>query len=289
MRDVCFLLTHAANVARADRRRASCPARAWASLVSYLWVPYDPLPRRAGGRWLPISRDHWFGTDGAGKDLFSQVLVGARVSLFVALASAVDRRRRRAVLGLISVLTPRARRRVGRPPDRRAPSLSLRSCSRSSSSGCSAAHCSRCRSPSASPPASCSPASCTPRSPGADAGLRRWLPTPPEPRRGERSASTSCRTSLRSSSCSCRSSPPWRSSPRRPCRSSACCRVAPVVGTHPRRVADHRHRPPRGDHLSPGAMLVLATLGFNLLGDGLRDATDPRTAFESAAKAPRSR
>ena len=28
--------------------------------------------------------------------------------------------------------------------------------------------------------------------------------------------------------------------------------------------------------LLPGLALVLATLGFNLLGDGLRDATDPR-------------
>jgi peptide/nickel transport system permease protein len=27
----------------------------------------------------------------------------------------------------------------------------------------------------------------------------------------------------------------------------------------------------------PGAALFLATLGFNLLGDGLRDALDPRS------------
>jgi ABC-type dipeptide/oligopeptide/nickel transport system permease subunit len=29
---------------------------------------------------------------------------------------------------------------------------------------------------------------------------------------------------------------------------------------------------------------VLATLGFNLLGDGLRDATDPRLRTSTAAK-----
>ena len=49
-------------------------------IVSFVWVPHDPLrvvPSDAG--WgSPV--DHWFGTDGAGKDLFSQVLVGARVA-----------------------------------------------------------------------------------------------------------------------------------------------------------------------------------------------------------------
>jgi peptide/nickel transport system permease protein len=78
-----------------------------AVIVSYLWVPYDPLHVDTKGRWLPISRDHWFGTDGAGKDLFSQVLVGARVSLYVALASALIAGVVGAVLALISVLTPR--------------------------------------------------------------------------------------------------------------------------------------------------------------------------------------
>jgi peptide/nickel transport system permease protein len=78
-----------------------------AVLVSYVWVPYDPLHVDTRGRWLPISRAHWFGTDGAGKDLFSQVLVGARVSLYVALASAAIAGVVGAVLGLISVLTPR--------------------------------------------------------------------------------------------------------------------------------------------------------------------------------------
>jgi peptide/nickel transport system permease protein len=78
-----------------------------AVMVSYLWVPYDPLHVDPRGRWLPISTDHWFGTDGAGKDLFSQVLVGARVSLYVALASAAIAGIVGAVLGLVSVLTPR--------------------------------------------------------------------------------------------------------------------------------------------------------------------------------------
>ena len=36
----------------------------------------------------------------------------------------------------------------------------------------------------------------------------------------------------------------------------------------------------------PGLFLVAATLGFNLLGDGLRDATDPQLRSERGAGAP---
>ena len=74
-------------------------------VVSYVWVPYDPL--RVGERWLGMSVDHWFGTDAAGKDLFSQVLVGARVSLFVAIASALIAGVVGIALGVTSAITPR--------------------------------------------------------------------------------------------------------------------------------------------------------------------------------------
>ena len=78
-------------------------------VVSYIWVPYDP--RRVGERWLGMSVDHWFGTDAAGKDLFSQVLVGA-VSLFVAVASALIAGVIGIALGVLSAITPRL---VGEP------------------------------------------------------------------------------------------------------------------------------------------------------------------------------
>jgi peptide/nickel transport system permease protein len=74
-------------------------------MVSYIWVPYDP--RRVGTRWLGMSVDHWFGTDAAGKDLFSQVLVGARVSLFVAIAAALIAGVIGITLGVLSAITPR--------------------------------------------------------------------------------------------------------------------------------------------------------------------------------------
>lgn len=43
-------------------------------------APYDAT-EIVGRRHTPPSTDHWFGTDGSGKDVFSQTIVGARLSL----------------------------------------------------------------------------------------------------------------------------------------------------------------------------------------------------------------
>lgn len=43
-------------------------------------VPYDAT-EIVGRRHMPPSADHWFGTDGSGKDVFSQTVVGTRLSL----------------------------------------------------------------------------------------------------------------------------------------------------------------------------------------------------------------
>jgi peptide/nickel transport system permease protein len=52
------------------------------------WVaPADPFALSAGAL-LPPGRGHWLGTDDLGRDLFSGVLYGARVSLLVGLAAA---------------------------------------------------------------------------------------------------------------------------------------------------------------------------------------------------------
>jgi peptide/nickel transport system permease protein len=66
-------------------------------VLSYIWVPHDPLRVVPQDKFLPISRDHLFGTGADGKDIFSAVIVGARVSLFVALTSA-------AIAGVIGLL-----------------------------------------------------------------------------------------------------------------------------------------------------------------------------------------
>ena len=51
------------------------------AVFSYQIVPYDPLAQDLARRFEPPSFDHWFGTDTLGRDIFSRVLVGSRLSL----------------------------------------------------------------------------------------------------------------------------------------------------------------------------------------------------------------
>lgn len=57
------------------------------ALVSFVWTPYDPIQVNAPDRLQGPSAEHWFGTDKYGRDLFSGMLVGARITLFVGLVS----------------------------------------------------------------------------------------------------------------------------------------------------------------------------------------------------------
>ncbi|WP_347352838.1 ABC transporter permease [Intrasporangium sp.] len=54
-----------------------------AALVSFVWTPYDPVKVDASARLLWPNAEHWFGTDKFGRDIFSQILVGARTTLYV--------------------------------------------------------------------------------------------------------------------------------------------------------------------------------------------------------------
>jgi ABC-type dipeptide/oligopeptide/nickel transport systems, permease components len=54
------------------------------------WLsPVDPTALNPATRLKPISPDHWLGTDAFGRDVFSRVLHGARVSLVVGLGAAL--------------------------------------------------------------------------------------------------------------------------------------------------------------------------------------------------------
>jgi len=59
-----------------------------AALLAPLLAPFDPdLIDLGAGRLLPPSGSHWMGTDELGRDLFSRVLYGARVSLLIGFLS----------------------------------------------------------------------------------------------------------------------------------------------------------------------------------------------------------
>ncbi|MCL2389594.1 MAG: ABC transporter permease [Elusimicrobia bacterium] len=52
-----------------------------------LIAPYDPAAQNLTARLQPPSAEHWFGTDDLGRDVFSRMLAGLRVSLFVGLVA----------------------------------------------------------------------------------------------------------------------------------------------------------------------------------------------------------
>jgi len=56
-----------------------------AAALSFVWTPYDPTTIVVEKRLLAPSLAHWFGTDHLGRDVFSMVLQGARNSIAVAL------------------------------------------------------------------------------------------------------------------------------------------------------------------------------------------------------------
>ena len=50
-------------------------------------VPYDPLATNAASALQPPSWTHWFGTDQLGRDVFSRVIVAARLDLAISVAA----------------------------------------------------------------------------------------------------------------------------------------------------------------------------------------------------------
>lgn len=57
--------------------------------ISFVWTPYEPQRANPYDQWLPPSFTHLLGTDNIGRDIFSVLLVGARVTVGVAVGSGV--------------------------------------------------------------------------------------------------------------------------------------------------------------------------------------------------------
>jgi peptide/nickel transport system permease protein len=54
-----------------------------AALVSFVWTPYDATLVDTSARLMGPSTDHWLGTDRLGRDVLSQLMVGSRTTLYV--------------------------------------------------------------------------------------------------------------------------------------------------------------------------------------------------------------
>jgi len=60
------------------------------ALLSFVWTPYDPIAMNVRDRYLPIgSEGYLLGTDRFGRDVLTQIIMGARNSLFVSIISTL--------------------------------------------------------------------------------------------------------------------------------------------------------------------------------------------------------
>jgi peptide/nickel transport system permease protein len=58
------------------------------ALTVPLWKPFDPVGfQDLAGRLAPPDHTHWFGTDNLGRDVFSRVMYGTRLSLPIAISA----------------------------------------------------------------------------------------------------------------------------------------------------------------------------------------------------------
>ncbi|MFS0715335.1 ABC transporter permease [Microbacterium sp. 2P01SA-2] len=77
-------------------------------LISLFWTPFT-FDDTGGGRLQPPSAEHWAGTDRLGRDLFTQLMIGARLALTVGFGSVLIA----AVVGIgLGLLAAVARRWV---------------------------------------------------------------------------------------------------------------------------------------------------------------------------------
>ena len=59
------------------------------ALVSVFWTPFDPMLSDVRGRWAAPGWPHLLGTDGTGRDILSLIMAGARTTAFVAVGAGI--------------------------------------------------------------------------------------------------------------------------------------------------------------------------------------------------------
>lgn len=73
-----------------------------AAVLADVVAPFDPIAANPPLRLRPPGVDHWFGTDELGRDVFSRVVHGSRTSLYVGLATVLLSVTVGALLGTLS-------------------------------------------------------------------------------------------------------------------------------------------------------------------------------------------
>ncbi|WP_432938353.1 ABC transporter permease [Kribbella sp. CA-253562] len=77
------------------------------ALVSFVWTPYDATLVDPAGRLASPSWTHWLGTDKFGRDILSQLMVGSRTTLFVGLVAVGVAAVLGVPLGIFAAMTRR--------------------------------------------------------------------------------------------------------------------------------------------------------------------------------------
>jgi peptide/nickel transport system permease protein len=77
------------------------------ALVSIVWTPFDPRQVEISQRWAPPGWPHVLGTDGSGRDILSLVMAGARTTVLVAVGAGVVATAVGILLASLGALTAR--------------------------------------------------------------------------------------------------------------------------------------------------------------------------------------
>ncbi|MGW7689796.1 ABC transporter permease [Streptomyces asiaticus] len=77
------------------------------ALLSFVWTPHDPTLVNPSARLAKPSLEYWFGTDKFGRDVFSQILMGSRTTLFVGFVAVGVAALVGVPLGIVAGMAPR--------------------------------------------------------------------------------------------------------------------------------------------------------------------------------------
>jgi peptide/nickel transport system permease protein len=70
--------------------------------IGLVWMPYDPIAIDLAHPLGPPALNHWFGTDEFGRDVLSRSMLGARISVLIALATVAVAISLGTALGLVA-------------------------------------------------------------------------------------------------------------------------------------------------------------------------------------------